>query len=161
MALIECPECRKQVSTAARACPSCGFPVAEKIAPMDATPATPTESQLLAEVRPSWWGFFWHLFFFFLVVPPLIAWYRRGAIVLRIFAGRITIERGVFSKCYQDYLPRDIRSIDIDQSLLARLVNIGDITISTSATTEASEKIEGIPDPKSIRELILRQRGSA
>ena len=160
MALIDCPECGKQVSTAAKACPVCGFPVAEQVA-QPAAAAAASESPLLAEVRPSWWQFFWHLFFFFLIVPPLIAWYRRASIVLRIFAGRITIERGVFSKCYQDYLPRDIRSIDIDQSLLARMVNIGDLTISTAATTEASEKIEGIPDPKGLRELILRQRGNA
>lgn len=161
MALIDCPECGKQVSTAAKACPACGFPVAEKVVSPAASPSAANESPLLAEVRPSWWQFFWHLFFFFLIVPPLIAWYRRASIVLRIFSGRITIERGVFSKCYQDYLPRDIRSIDIDQSLLARMVNIGDLTISTAATTEASEKIEGIPDPKGLRELILRQRGNA
>lgn len=159
MALINCPECGKQVSTAAKACPACGFPVAEKVGQSDAPPAKANESRLLAEVRPSWWNYFWHWVFFFLIVPPLVAWYRRASIVIRVFSGRITIERGVFSKCYQDYLPRDIRSIDIDQSLLARMANIGDITISTAATTEASEKIEGIPDPNGIRELILAQRG--
>lgn len=158
MALIACPECGKQVSTAAKACPGCGFPLAEQGGP---TGNAPAGDELLAEVRPSWWNYFWHWVFFFLIVPPLVAWYRRASIVLRVFSGRITIERGVFSKCYQDYLPRDIRSIDIDQSLLARMANIGDITISTAATTEASEKIEGIPDPKAIRELILRQRGNA
>ncbi len=161
MALIDCPECGKPVSTAAKACPACGYPVAEKVAPAAAGASAAGSSELLAEVRPSWWQFFWHLVFFFLIVPPVIAWYRRASLVLRVFSGRITIERGVFSKCYQDYLPRDIRSIDIDQSLLARMVNIGDITISTAATTEASEKIEGIPDPKGLRELILRQRGNA
>lgn len=160
MALINCPECGKQVSTAAKTCPSCGFPVAEKVAQTDATVSDAKESELLAEVRPSWWKFFWHLFFFFLIVPPIVAWYRRASLVLRVFPNRITIERGVFSKCYQDYLPRDIRSVDVDQSFLARLVGIGDITVSTSATAEASEKIEGIPDPKGIRELILRQRGN-
>jgi len=78
-----------------------------------------------------------------------------------VFPNRITIERGVFSKCYQDYLPRDIRSIDVDQHFFARLIGIGNLTISTSATAEASEKIEGIPDPKGIRELILKQRGNS
>jgi hypothetical protein len=164
MALINCPECGKEVSTAAKACPVCGFPVAEKVAqgevgsqPIDETAA----DELLAEVRPSCWNFFWHWFFFFLIVPPIIAWYRRASLVLRVFPNRITIERGVFSKCYQDYLPRDIRSIDIDQTFLARMVGIGDITISTAATAEASENIEGIPDPKGIRELILKHRGNA
>jgi len=163
MALINCPDCGKQVSTAAKACPSCGFPVAEKVEQGEVG-SQPTDKvaadELLAEVRPSGWNFFWHWFFFFLIVPPIIAWYRRASLVLRVFPNRITIERGVFSKCYQDYLPRDIRSIDVDQSFLARMVGIGDITISTAATAEASEKIEGIPDPKGIRELILKHRGN-
>jgi Bacterial PH domain/zinc-ribbon domain len=161
MALINCPECGKQVSTAATSCPSCGYPVAEKLSQGEAV-AQPARdpNELLAEVRSSWWNFFWHLFFFWLIVPGIIAWYRRASMKLRVFPNRITIERGVFSKCYQDYLPRDIRSIDVDQSFLARMVGIGDITISTAATAEASETIEGIPDPRGIRELILAQRGS-
>ena len=41
---------------------------------------------------------------------------------------------------------------------MARMVNIGDLTISTSATVDASEEIEGVPDPMKIRDLIIRQR---
>jgi len=163
MALINCPECGKQVSTEAKACPTCGFPVAEKVAHGEFAAGRGKKSnlnELLVEVRPSYWNFFWHWFFFFLIVPPIVAWYRRASLVLRVFSNRITIERGVFSKCYQDYLPRDIRSIDIDQSFLARMIGIGDLTISTSATAEASERLEGIPDPQGIRELILKQRGN-
>jgi len=163
MALINCPECGKQVSTAAAACPSCGFPVAEKVSQTESSaqrPVATASNEVLAEVRPSWWNYFWHLFFFFLIVPPFVAWYRRAAVVLRVFPNRITIERGVLSKCYQDYLPHDIRSIDVDQSFLGRLVGIGDMTISTAATAEGSERIEGIPDPKGIRELILAQRSN-
>ena len=129
---------------------------------MTATPARSAiaPNDLLAEVRPSWWNYFWHLFFFFLIVPPIIAAFRRATVVLRIYSGRITIERGLFSKCYQDFLPRDIRSIDVDQSFLGRIFGIGDLTISTAATVEASEKIEGIPDPIGVKELILAQRGN-
>src|SRR5205809_744502 len=71
MPLINCPECGKQVSTAAHACPSCGFPVAEKLEKGEAI-ASPTAdsaaAELLAEVRPSWWNYFWHWVFFFLIV---------------------------------------------------------------------------------------------
>lgn len=161
MALINCPECGKEVSTSAKACPSCGYPVAEKTAEAAAQAGDVVKSdELLLEVRPSWWGYFWYLFFFFLIIPPIIAWYKRSSLVMRIFSRRITIERGVFSKCYQDYVPRDIRSIDVDQSFGQRLAGIGDITISTAATAEASEKITSVPDPKGIRELILAQRAN-
>jgi hypothetical protein len=161
MALINCPECGKSVSTAATACPNCGFPVAEKAGDKaESQPGSegPASNEVLAEVRPSWWGYFWYLFFFWLIIPPIVAWFQRGATVLRVFPNRITIERGLFSKCYQDYHPRDIRSIDIDQSFLQRMVGIGDMTISTAATVEAADHLNSIPDPKEVRDLILAQR---
>ena len=163
MALINCPECDKQDSTAAHACPSCGFPVAEKLKAQSSSTtlgAANHPSELLLEVRPSWWNYFWHLFFFWLIVPVIVAWWKRAATVLRVYPNRVTLERGLFSKCYQDFLPRDIRSIDVDQSFIARMSGIGDITISTAAAVEGAERIEGVPDPRGIRELILAQRGN-
>jgi membrane protein YdbS with pleckstrin-like domain len=153
MALVNCPECGKEVSTAAPTCPSCGFPVAAQMA----EPA-PAHDKLLAEVRPSWWNFFWYLLLFWLIVPFLVAWWRRASVVLRIYPGRVVLERGLLSKCNREFMVNDIRAIDIDQSFLARMVGIGDLTISTAATVDAVENIEGIPDPKGIRELILAQR---
>lgn len=156
MALIACPECGREVSDAAPACPACGYPVAR--APVSSAPATPRSTGLLAEVRPSWWGYFWHLFFFWLIVPPLIAWWQRAAVVLRIYPGRVTIERGMFAKSFREFLARDIRSVDIDQSFLARVVGIGHLSISTAATVDASEQLSSIPNPHDVRDLILQQR---
>ncbi len=164
MPLINCPECGKPVSTSARACPNCGYPVAEKVgeqAPTGATPPGPsTPDQLLAEIRPSWWGFFWYWFFFFLIVPPIVAYFRRSATVLRIYPHRVTLERGILNKCYQDYNPKDVRSVDVDQSFFQRIVGIGDLTISTAATVEGAEQLNSIPDPKGVRDLIIAQRGT-
>jgi uncharacterized membrane protein YdbT with pleckstrin-like domain len=112
----------------------------------------------LAEVRPSWWNFFWYLCFCWLIVPLIVAWWRRRSVVLRIYPGRIMLERGLVSKSYREFMARDIRSIEIDQGLLARIVGIGNLTISTAATVDPDEEIEGIPDPKGIRDLILAQR---
>jgi len=154
MPLIECPECKKTVSSEAHACPNCGYPVAEKVASQVA--AKPGE--LLAEIHPSWWGYFWYLFFFWLIIPPIIGALKRSATDLRIYTDRISIERGILNKCYQDYNPSDIRSIDVDQNLFHRLVGIGNITISTAASAEGSEFLKAIPDPKGVRDLILAQR---
>ena len=163
MSLINCPECGKQVSTAAQACPQCGFPVAAQMpgtatAAGPATVAAPSAAELLLEVRPSWWRFFWHLVFCWLIVPFVIAWWRRASIVLRVYPGRILLERGLFTKCYREFMVRDIRAIDIDQTFLGRLVGIGDLSISTAATVDAAERIDGIPQPMRIRDLILAQR---
>jgi membrane protein YdbS with pleckstrin-like domain len=156
MALINCPECGKQISTSAAACPNCGFPLAEKQAATGAAP--PGSDELLMDVRPSWWGYFWHLFFFFLIVPPIIAWWKRGATVLRVYPGRIVLERGRLSKCIREFMIQDIRSVDIDQSFMDRMVGIGDLTIATAAAADSSEKIESIPAPQRVRDLILAER---
>lgn len=156
MALIKCPECYREVSSAAPACPGCGFPVAAKSSAQTNTVAL--DADLLAEVRPSWWLYFWHLFFFWLIVPPLIAWWKRASVTLRVYPGRLTIERGMFAKCFREFLARDIRSVDIDQGFLARVVGIGDLAISTAATVDAHEQLKGIPHPHEIRDLILTQR---
>lgn len=157
MALIHCPECNKQISDKAQACPECGYPVAAAVASgAQPTPSRPEE--LLAEFRPSWWNYFWHLFFFFLIVPLIVAIIQRKATVLRVYTNRITLERGIASKCYKDFMIRDIRSIDVDQTLGNRMVGIGTITISTAATVDAAETISGISDPQGVRELILAQR---
>lgn len=170
MPLINCPECGKPVSTSAQACPNCGYPVAEKVAQQPelaaaaavaAAPGAAAPSpELLAEIRPSWWGFFWYWFFFFLIVPPIVAYFRRASTVLRIYSHRVTLERGIFNKCYQDFNPKDIRSIDVDQNFFQRMVNIGDLTLSTAATVEAAEQLKSIPDPRGVRDLIIAQRGT-
>jgi membrane protein YdbS with pleckstrin-like domain len=154
MALIKCPECGQQVSTAAKACPACGFPVAENASP----PAPATTDELLAEVRPSWWRYFWLLLFGWLLVPLFIAWIKRRAVVLRVYRGRVTLTRGILSKRERELFMSDIRSIDIDQTFLGRVANIGDFTISTAATEDADEHVEGVPNPQKIRDLIVAQR---
>jgi hypothetical protein len=39
-------------------------------------------------------------------------------------------------------------------------VGIGDLTISTAATAEASEMLRAIPDPRGVRDLIIAQRSN-
>jgi uncharacterized membrane protein YdbT with pleckstrin-like domain len=156
MALTNCPECGREVSTEAKACPACGFPVAEKAS----ASAPVVADELLAEVRPSWWRYFWWLLFAWLIIPLIVAWIKRSSVLLRVYRGRVTLKRGILSKCERELFMRDIRSIDIDQSFFGRLANIGDLNISTAASSDATEFVEGVPDPQKIRDLIVTQRQS-
>jgi len=162
MALITCPECGKEVSTEAKVCPSCGYPVAERsdaaTLPLTAPAGAVDAQAVLLEVRPSWWTFGWHLLFFWLLLPLLIALYRRHSFVMRIYSDRVSIEEGFWSKEASEFFIKDIRSIDVRQGFWGRLVNIGDVTISTAATVEPAEKASGVPEPKRIKELLIGQR---
>lgn len=165
MSLIACPECGQQVSTEAKACPACGYPLAERSgeaaasreAQASALNAVDTQAVLM-EVRPSWWNFGWHLLFFWLLVPLLIALYRRHSFVLRIYSDRVSVEEGFWSKESSEFFIKDIRSVDVRQGVWGRMVGIGDVTISTAATVDAAEEARGVPDPKRIKELLISQR---
>ncbi|MGD0016771.1 MAG: PH domain-containing protein [Verrucomicrobiia bacterium] len=154
MALINCPECGREVSREATACPQCGYPVAERLAA-----ATPTSDVgALLEVRPSWWNFFWYLVFFWLIVPLVVAVWKRNSLVLRVYHDRVKLERGLLSKEYRELFIGDIRSIDVDQGVLGRLCGFGDLTISTAATVDPEEIMPGLPHPLRIKDLIIAQR---
>ena len=151
MALTSCPECSRQVSSSAATCPACGYPIAQAV-------AEASSDELLAEVRPSWWRYFGWLLFFWLLIPLLVAWLKRCSVRLRIYPGRVTLTRGLLSKTERELFMRDIRSIDIDQSFLGRLVNIGDLAISSAASSDATEHVQGVRDPERIRDIIVAQR---
>lgn len=167
MALIACPECSKQISTEAKTCPSCGYPLAER-----GIPATPGDVQaggtdgpktvgaqpVLLEVRPSWWNFGWHLLFCWLLIPWLIALYRRRCFLMRIYSDRVSVEEGFWTKETSEFFIKDIRSVDVRQGVWGRLVGIGDITISTAAAVDAAEEAFGVPDPNGIKELLISRR---
>jgi uncharacterized membrane protein YdbT with pleckstrin-like domain len=167
MALITCPECGNQVSPEAKACPSCGYPVAvpqhgDPPAPQPETQAKAVAAvgaqSALLEVRPSWWTFGWYLLFFWLLAPLLIALYRRYSFVMRIYTDRVSVEEGFFAKESSEFFIKDIRSIDVRQGVWGRLVGIGDVTISTAATIDAAEEARGVPGPNRIKDLLIAQR---
>jgi membrane protein YdbS with pleckstrin-like domain/ribosomal protein L37E len=164
MALIACPECGRQVSTEARTCPGCGYPLAERnraSATASETRANATEvdpQEVLRDVRPSWWNFGWHLLFFWLLIPLFIALYRRHSFLMRIYADRVSIAEGFWAKETSEFFIKDIRSIEVRQGVWGRLVGIGDVTISTAATVEAAEVANGVASPQEIKELLITQR---
>ena len=173
-----CPSCGCPVPKQARNDPA---------APTNATPAVvpgaPGAQSVLLQVRPSWWNFSWHLVLFVVLVPLLIvfvtqSWrtvgwplplvwlvilvlhtmYRRRSFVMRIYSDRVSVVEGFLAKESSEFFIKDIRSIDVKQGIWGRLVNIGDVTISTAATVESAEVAPGVPRPNKIKDLLISQR---
>lgn len=187
MALIACMDCGKQVSTSAKACPNCGCPVPEQrgnaVNQVVASVPAMDPTAVLLKVRPSWWNFSWHLVAFVIALPLLIAFvpddwwnwfwvvpvgwlvfsilhslYHRRSFVMRIYPDRVSVVEGFLAKETSEFFIRDIRSIDVRQGIWGRIVNIGDVTISTAATTEAAEVAAGVPGPNRIKALLIARR---
>ncbi|MFQ5520665.1 MAG: PH domain-containing protein, partial [Candidatus Methylomirabilia bacterium] len=89
------------------------------------------EEQVLREARPSWWNFFWYWVFFWLLIPVIVALWKRASVLLRVYEDRVVLERGVLSKNIKVVFITDIRTIDIRQSLVQRVLKIGTIMIAT------------------------------
>lgn len=112
----------------------------------------------LLEVHPSWWNFFWYLLFSWLVIPLIIAWWKRAELTFRVTDDKVILEQGLLSKSIKDIFVTDIRTVDVEQSLLQRIFGIGDIKIATSGTDSYEDVVEGLPRPREIQDLISRQR---
>ena len=112
----------------------------------------------LLEVHPSWWNYFWYLLFSWLIIPLLIAWWKRAELTLRVTDDKVILEQGLLSKRIKDIFVTDIRTVDVEQSLLQRIFGIGDIKIATSSTDNYEDVAQGLPHPRDIQDLISRQR---
>jgi len=118
-----------------------------------------SEDSILLEEHPSWWNFFWYFVFFWLIIPLFIGLWKKRAQLLRIYDNRVLLEVGVLSKSYTEVFIKDIRTINIKQSLIQRLVNIGDVKIGTAGIEGYELSAYGLPCPGRIKDLIMTQRG--
>lgn len=122
------------------------------------------DERVLLEAKPSWWNFFWYILFSWLVIPIAVVLWKRAALTLRVTEDKVILDRGVLSKHTKEIFISDIRTIDVRQSFLQRIFNIGDIMIATAGTGGYEEVANGLPDPRGIKDLIshlrLKSRGS-
>ena len=52
----------------------------------------------------------------------------------------------------------DVRSVETDQSLLDRVLDIGNLEVSTAATGMIEIVLEGIASPKEVQDMLQRER---
>ncbi|HVZ73048.1 MAG TPA: PH domain-containing protein [Polyangia bacterium] len=72
----------------------------------------------------------------------------------RVSNQRVTIESGVLSKSLVEIDVRTIDDITFTQSLVERLMGIGQIAIQSSDPTTPRARLLGVPDPRQVRELV-------
>jgi len=70
---------------------------------------------------------------------------------------RVMIERGIVTKSVGEIDLRYIDDTQFFQSLVARLLGIGNVTLVSSDKTTPVFVLEGVSDPRTVRELIRSQ----
>ena len=130
-------------------------------------------------IRPSW-KHSWHLFLLCILILPLV-WYKPGlwwlwvvlfgllpigyAFVIRqstlltIRNDELTLETGLLSRNSTEVKIRDIKTIDVQQSLVHRMLDIGRVRVATAGTEGWEITIEGVEAPNDIRNMIQKLQG--
>ena len=88
----------------------------------------------------------------------LIEWIHKMSTTLTVTDKRTILRKGILSKSILEVFHPNVRNIQINQTLLQRLLKIGDVTVASAAQAEFEIKVVGISHPYKIRELINQYR---
>lgn len=190
MPVISCPDCGRDVSTLATACPHCGRPSPAGTAPVSAaappareetlwtgTPSRillaghiagivvtlvglPLLTQFLASLSANadelkWFG--WLATIVIVAVQAIalaVSWLKLRSTHYTVTNQRVILETGIFSKALDEIDMRYIDDTLFHQSIGARLLGIGNVTLMSSDKTTPSYTLRSIRDPRRIREMI-------
>jgi uncharacterized membrane protein YdbT with pleckstrin-like domain len=96
--------------------------------------------------------------FFWLVIPVFVAIWKKFSLVLKVTEDKVIIEKGILSKKKKEVFASDVRTIDIEKSMLQRMFGIGDIKIAAAGTGGYEDVAYGMANPEEIKEAIDNRR---
>ena len=72
---------------------------------------------------------------------------------------RVILKKGLLSKSTNEVWHKDITNVQVNQSFLQRMTNVGSLGVSTSAQEGIEIQVVGIPHPDAVRQIINEHRG--
>jgi uncharacterized membrane protein YdbT with pleckstrin-like domain len=94
------------------------------------------------------------------VLLLLIWWLDTLGTTLTVTDRRVILRKGLLSKSTNEVWHKDISNVQVNQSFLQRMTNVGNIGISTAAQEGIEIQVAGIPDPDGVRQIIDEHRES-
>ena len=86
----------------------------------------------------------------------LYKWVVAISTTLTITDVRTTITKGIISKSTNEVQHEDVRNIRCDQNLMERLLNYGDISLSSAGQDDMEIVADDIPDPEAVIKMIRK-----
>jgi len=146
---IECPDCG-DVNVLPETAPAAKKDRAEsKGLPPDSGP-----EQEVMVLAPSNWRSHPFLSVITLGIVPLVLWLRHLGDRLHITNKRSILRSGFFSKSTTEVLHDHVRNVQVDQTFLNRIFNVGTIGISSSGQDGIEIVAHSIPRPMHVKETI-------
>jgi len=87
----------------------------------------------------------------------LYVYIQRASHKLYIYTSSVLYEKGFVNKIYKEIKKKDIRTIEIDQPFIHRILHIGTLKFATSGTTGYEIVFEGVKYPHKIKATIEKE----
>ncbi len=94
------------------------------------------------------------------LVLLLVWWIQVLGTTLTVTNEQTTLRRGILSKYTNDVFHSNVRNIQVRQSFLQRIFNVGWVGISSAGQAGLEIEVSGIPDPHKVKDLIDDHRES-
>ena len=80
--------------------------------------------------------------------------YKRNSVLLVVRPDGVALERGIIGRQTIEISSRNIRTIKVNQSIIQRILNVGDIRVASSGTDDYEITALNMPAPYEIREIM-------
>lgn len=179
MALVKCPECGREISDKALACPHCAYPMTAAQSASNRAQANTTGETTLQIDHPSMFRnrpFLFSLYALLVIAGPVMAlmnlhwagwlltvagavaflvwWLICLSMELTLTDERTILRKGLLSKRTNEVRHEDVRNIQVTQSFVQRMLGVGRIAISSAGQDTIEIDMDGVRDPQAIANLI-------
>jgi uncharacterized membrane protein YdbT with pleckstrin-like domain len=94
-----------------------------------------------------------------LALVVFVGWVQRLDTKYTVTDQRIMIRRGILSRTENSAHIDRVQNVTIHQSIVQRMLRVGDVDFDTAGTDDYEFKFVGIDDPRDLREMIAKAYG--
>ena len=92
------------------------------------------------------------------LAPPMVvvvgSWLVRVSREYRIFQDSVEVDTGLFSRRIDNIQMFRVRDISLSQSILGRILGVGDVTVSSTDHSSPLVVLRGANDPRAVYETL-------
>ena len=98
------------------------------------------------------------LVLFLVTVMSLLIWYLKiKSTQVNVTNNEILVERGLLRKNRKELVIDKVRTVEVDQDFIERILGVGKIKVFTAGDLPEIE-VEGLPEPNKIREFVKQNQ---